>query len=409
MESNPLWDDLDFQQILREAEGLKDRPFSDLIDANGHQYVDLVQEGGGVLGIALAGYTAVLESSGIRFYSLAGTSAGAINTLMLAAMGPIWVPKSQIIVSSLYEKNLFDLVDGHKGVRALIKRAVSGKKGIGWAVFWRAFRIYNTLKNRLGLNPGDNFTKWIESLLGSVGIQTLDGLVAQWTQQPEGFGHRGRQGTVINAPRLVMIASEITTHTKVCFPEMAGLYWPEPGKVNPALFARASMAIPFFFEPLLVKDIPGKGESQHKEWVKQVRYYGPVPEKVRFVDGGMISNFPIQVFHREDGGIPMMPTFGVKLSTYREHYSNTDNFMGFNGAMLSTMRQIHDLDFLLRNPDYKHLICRIDADAEFNWLDFEMPLEEQKKLLRLGAAKALDWLKGFDWEKYKGIRGALSN
>ena len=63
------------------------KPYSDIVDAEGHQYVDLVQEGGGMLGIALVGYSYVLEQAGIRFFSLAGTSAGAINTLMLAAIG----------------------------------------------------------------------------------------------------------------------------------------------------------------------------------------------------------------------------------------------------------------------------------------------------------------------------------
>src|SRR5690349_2013771 len=42
------------------------------------EYVDYVQEGGGVLGIALIGYTYVLERLGFRFLKLAGTSAGAI-------------------------------------------------------------------------------------------------------------------------------------------------------------------------------------------------------------------------------------------------------------------------------------------------------------------------------------------
>ena len=37
-----------------------------------------MQEGGGVWGIALLGYTYILEKMGIRFFSLAGTSAGAI-------------------------------------------------------------------------------------------------------------------------------------------------------------------------------------------------------------------------------------------------------------------------------------------------------------------------------------------
>ena len=34
---------------------------SDVKDKFGHQYVDLVQEGGGIHGVALAGYTYVLE------------------------------------------------------------------------------------------------------------------------------------------------------------------------------------------------------------------------------------------------------------------------------------------------------------------------------------------------------------
>ena len=59
----------------------KRRAFSDVIDAEGHQYVDLVMQGGGMLGIALVGYTYVLEQVGLRFLGLGGSSAGAINAL----------------------------------------------------------------------------------------------------------------------------------------------------------------------------------------------------------------------------------------------------------------------------------------------------------------------------------------
>ena len=52
----------EFLQMLKEAEGLKENIYSDVIDENGNQYIDLVQEGGGVLGIALVGYTYILES-----------------------------------------------------------------------------------------------------------------------------------------------------------------------------------------------------------------------------------------------------------------------------------------------------------------------------------------------------------
>ncbi len=48
--------------------------------------IDLVQQGGGMWGIALLGYCYIMEKVGIRFYSHGGTSAGAINALFLASI-----------------------------------------------------------------------------------------------------------------------------------------------------------------------------------------------------------------------------------------------------------------------------------------------------------------------------------
>ncbi|MDH5396707.1 MAG: patatin-like phospholipase family protein, partial [Cyclobacteriaceae bacterium] len=146
--------------IRFRVDKLKGKRFSDLEDAQGHQYVDLVQEGGGVLGIALVGYTYVLEMAGIRFYSLAGTSAGAINTLMLAGMGNIQEAKSEKILRMLCEKELFDLVDGNKSVRHIIRKAVKKEGGIGWDLLFRGVGIFRTLRDKLGMNPGDNFIQW---------------------------------------------------------------------------------------------------------------------------------------------------------------------------------------------------------------------------------------------------------
>lgn len=72
-----------------------------------------------------------------------------------------------------------------------------------------------------------------------------------------------------------------------------------------------------------------------------------------------------------------------------------------------TMRQIYDFDFLLRHPDYKKLICSIDADGQFNWLDFNMKPKDRVELFNLGAKKAVDFLVEFDWEKYKIIRSEI--
>jgi NTE family protein len=107
---------------------------SDVRDALGRQQVDLVQEGGGVHGIALAGYTFILETMNISFMKMAGTSAGSINTLLLNAVYSkkeaealgitsgvaYYNTRSEKVLEYLSKKNLSDLVDGHPLWRKLI-------------------------------------------------------------------------------------------------------------------------------------------------------------------------------------------------------------------------------------------------------------------------------------------------
>jgi NTE family protein len=209
----------------------------------------------------------------------------------------------------------------------------------------------------------------------------------------------------ITSARLAIITSEITTHTKVDLPRMADLYWQNVENVSPAEFVRASMSIPFFYEPYVKKNIPNSGENATKLWQEMAGYYGKIPPSVKFVDGGLLSNFPINIFHRS--GVPSRPTFGVRLSTYRKSYSETDSFFSYSWAIISTMRQIHDYDFIHRNPDYKQLICNIEADENFNWLNFDMKKERQKELFLLGAEKGIEFLEKFDWEAYKETREKL--
>ena len=393
--------------IITKAKRFKTdgKQFSDIVDAKGNQYVDLVQEGGGVLGIALVGYTYVLETAGIRFFSLAGTSAGAINTMMMAGLGKIEEAKSEKILKVLSNKDLFDLVDGDKAIKKLINKAIKKEKGLGWALAWRGIKIYKILKRKLGLNPGSNFEQWITKELEHAKIFSLKNLMDLRKVLPDGLKERNSD-TPINdiSARLAIITSDITTHTKTEFPRMAELYWQEVDKVPPAKLVRASMSIPFFFEPFEIANLPNAGNVEDPKWDEYAKYSGPVPEKAKFVDGGMLSNFPINVFHRADGGVPRMPTFGARLSAYRDDFSKADSLLGISGAMISTMRQIHDYDFLLKNPDYSQLICRIDADQNFNWLDFNMTREQQVALFNLGAQKAIEFLEGFDWEGYKTIR-----
>src|SRR6516164_3375147 len=101
---------------------------SDTFDEHNHQYVNLVQKGGGVLGVALVGYTYILEKVGIRFLRLAGTSAGAINTSLLAVIGNKEDAKSEKILEYLCKLDFFSLVDGNRAAQWLIKMVIKKKK-----------------------------------------------------------------------------------------------------------------------------------------------------------------------------------------------------------------------------------------------------------------------------------------
>lgn len=101
------------------------RQYSDIVDREGHQYVDLVMEGGGVLGIGLVGYTYALEQAGVRFLRVGGTSAGSINAILLAGLGTPQEQKSEKILKALAELNLEDLMDGDMWARGLINAALA--------------------------------------------------------------------------------------------------------------------------------------------------------------------------------------------------------------------------------------------------------------------------------------------
>jgi NTE family protein len=377
------------------------KAFSDVMDENNNQYVEFVQEGGGVLGVALIGYTYVLEQMGLRFFSLAGTSAGSINSLLLAAYGDISKPKSDQIIQALANKNLYDFVDGDKDVKDFVNALVEKAKILKLA--WKGMQVIDNLTKDLGLNPGDNFTQWLAGILKQNGIATTRDLYGHFGKIPAGL--KIRQG--INrdiqglSPRFAVISADLTTETKVEFPKMRTLYWKNPDEINPALFVRASMSVPYFFTPLVVSNIP-QGSDAVKNWNELVKYTGPIPAEVHFVDGGIMSNFPIDIFHKVNT-VPRLPTFGVRLGVDRNEPNKVSNPLNLFGAMFNSLRHLHDYDFILKNPDYEMLVQHI-LIGDHNWLNFAMSDSDKIDLFRRGAAAAGDFLRKFDWKEYKKVR-----
>jgi len=396
-------------EVIQIIEGLKNdktdqKYFSDILDFEGNQYVELVMEGGGVLGVALIGYTYVLEQMGIRFFSLAGTSAGSIDAMLFAGLGDVSKPKSGKVIEVLGNKNFYDFVDGSRHSKAFIKALLEKSKKI--KLFWYGWQVFDEICVDLGLNPGDDFLKWLTEYLKNNGIETTADLYAAFRKQPAGLTIReGISGTIEGLkPRLAFISADLTTETKVEFPAMASLYWANPGLENPAKFVRASMSIPYFFVPFQINDIPD-GPEARKNWEELAGFKGALPKESFLVDGGLMSNFPIDVFHKQNS-IPRLPTFGVRLGDNRYNSNKITTPSNLFGAMFKSLLHLHDYDFILRNPDYRLLIEKIDV-GNHDWINFQITDAAKTDLFIRGAQAAERFLRKFDWLEYKKIRARL--
>ncbi|MBK9477671.1 MAG: patatin-like phospholipase family protein [Bacteroidetes bacterium] len=476
-------------------------------DGKIYQYVNYVQEGGGVLGIALVGYTYVLEKLGFRFAKLAGTSAGAINTILLASINKENYPKlinekvetqSEIILHELLSYDLWNLVDGSKFGRLLINLAVNKMSRLiffilllitsliiplGYAVincvsivfdftipqFVMSIIFYTTVlsilillvgvfiilyylnrfdRSGFGINPGNTFYDWIKNILNSNKVQNSDDLQDIMKKRFQGLklrhtnerlqGEGIESTTEITLPYLTIVTSDITNQIKVEFPSMAKEYWSKEDleSLNPATFVRASMSIPIFFSPLRVdvnEEVIANSYLQQERMVStqfskiKSKQNDLTSYKVRFVDGGILSNFPISVFHNPNIKIARMPTFGVRLED-KPHLMGGRieklrlKFFPFLYRIFNTVRFNYDKDFLKKYAVYQKCIGHIDV-SKFNWLDFGLNNEEKIAMFRKGAEAAKTFLLGgdvwidgrkyefgkFDWEKFKRERSEIAD
>jgi NTE family protein len=384
-----------------KQDGIDQKLFSDVVDAEHNQYVELVQEGGGVLGVALIGYTYVMEQMGIRFFSLAGTSAGSINALLLASLGKINESKYEKLLEVLASKNLYDFVDGDKDSKEFIEAVVEKARRV--KLIWKGMQVIDNIFDNLGLNPGKDFCQWLADVLKENGIVSTKDLLDHFCTLPDGIGIReGVERTMEGLnPRFAVISSDVTTETKVEFPRMRSLYWENGNEVNPAYYVRASMSIPYFFEPLIIENLPQGPEAMNR-WYDLAKFKGVIPEKAYFVDGGIMSNFPIDLFHKFNT-VPRLPTFGVKLGVDRNKANDIKSPLGLFGALFNSIRHLHDYEFILKNPEYRMLVQNIDI-GEHDWLNFGITEEAKIDLFVRGAKAANEFLRNFDWEKYKQIR-----
>lgn len=381
------------------------KAFSDIVDGEGRQYVDLVMEGGGVLGIALVGYTYALEAIGLRFLRVGGTSAGSINAMLMAALDRPSAAKSERVLALLAGKDLYDFVDGDDDARDFVEALVGGAGKIKLA--FKGVQVLDTLQEKMGINPGRAFLAWLTEVLSRAGVDTTAALQERIGDLPDGL--RLRKGRRLTAkdiePKVAIVSADVSTETKVEFPRMAPLYWADSAAVHPATYIRASMSIPFFFEPFCADKLP-RGAAAMDAWKELAGYEERIPTRCLFVDGGVMSNFPIDLFHRP-GRVPRAPTFGAKLGSDHRSSHEIDGPFQLAGAMFNAARHCLDYDFIKRNPDYNLVVSWIPT-GDHNWIDFNLSDAAKVDLFANGVETASEFLREFDWPAYKRLRAALA-
>jgi NTE family protein len=227
------------------------------------RWCDLVLEGGGVKGLGTAGAVMGLLDAGWTFPRVAGTSVGALAAAFAAAGAD-----SATFHEILGRLDLSRIPDRRLRVPLL-------SEGL-------------TLATRRGAYAGDWIHDWLLRELDGLGVRTFADLRREDPgDDPAVSGPEHRY-------RLVVMATDVTAGRLLRLPWDYPLFGLDPDEQLVADAVRMSLSIPFYFEPCSLRN-PVSGA------------------KTTVVDGGVLSNFAIEIFDRTDGRQPRWPTFGVRL------------------------------------------------------------------------------------------------
>ena len=122
-----------------------------------------------------------------------------------------------------------------------------------------------------------------------------------------------------------------------------------------------------------------------------------------FVDGGMLSNFPVDVFDRNDGVEPRWPTFGIKLSgrpDANQRPTKIGGPIGLLKGMVGTMTNFHD-QMYLDQPSVVDRTIFVDC-GKLRATDFNLTDADKKMLFDNGRAAAEKFLEHVGLRRLQG-------
>lgn len=289
--------------------------------------MNAVFEGGGVRGISLAGAVRAAEVNGGKFNRVAGTSSGSIVASLLAA--------------GYSAEEMKDII-----MRTSFSRLLMRSPIFNLAVLGPALRVLL----RKGLYSGEALEEWVRYTLRLKGIRT--------------FGD-------LEPGKLTIIASDITNGKILVLPDDLERIGIHSGSFEVARAVRMSCSIPYFFDPVLLR-LPAK-RTKGRPFVNQF---------LHIVDGGLLSNFPLWLFDREEPQSPeqRVPTVGFQMvgkNTNKPH----DIYGPFSmlQAIVESMLSAHDERYIEQSNRYRTVkiptlgisTTQFDIDDEESLLLFE--------------------------------------
>lgn len=311
---------------------------------------DVVLEGGGMRGIAHVGALRVAEDRGYRWQRCAGTSAGALIAALLAA-GYTAEEMRAILLNLDFTR--FGRDEGLRG---------------SWGM--QLARLLLTG----GLHTGDYLENFLRAHLRARGKFTFGDLVCP-----------GQEQEPLHSPwryRLVVIAADITNGRMLRLPQDLVLYGQHPDELDIALAVRMSASIPFLYRPILRRDDLGR--------------------PYRVVDGGLLSNFPIEIF--DVVGPPAYPTLGLRLvdgppvPAPAPRPRVQENLLQFSQALLKTMLTAHDRLYLDDHAYVRTITIPVNG---ISGTSFELSHTQIEQLYHNGEHAAERFFATWDFSAYQ--------
>ncbi|TDF99219.1 patatin-like phospholipase family protein [Paenibacillus piri] len=309
--------------------------------------INAVFEGGGVKGIALAGAVQAAENRGLTFHQVAGTSSGAIIASLVAAGYSAEELKAVIEATPfsafLQRSKIFDAKIIGPLVRLFVKK---------------------------GLYSGEALEFWIYNLLRAKGIRT--------------FGD-------LRPSQLRIVASDISRRRLLVLPDDIAEYGIDPLQFTIAKAVRMSTSIPYFFDPVVIRKSADKRLPTDK-FADQFVY---------IVDGGLLSNFPLWLFDRDE--VPaldkLIPTIGFQLVGRGTGEPNTIfGPITMLRALFSTMMDAHDERYI---EDVNRFRTVKIPTLGVSITDFNISKEKSEKLFESGVQAADHFFNKWKLTDYK--------